>query len=57
MFNPLERLSPETKVMILTAYSAELSRQKAIELGACRYIEKPFVVDEIRALVETMLST
>ena len=57
MFNPLERLSPETKVMILTAYSAELSRQKAIELGACRYIEKPFVVDEIRTLVETMLST
>ena len=57
LIRQLKRLSPETKVMILTAYSAELSRQKAIELGACEYIEKPFVVDEIRALVETMLST
>ena len=53
----LKRLCPETKVMILTAYSAELNKRTAMELGACGYIEKPFVVDEIRNLVRVALST
>ncbi len=52
----LKQLSPETKVMILTSYSAELSKQRAMELGAWEYMEKPFVVDEIRDLVQTALS-
>jgi DNA-binding response OmpR family regulator len=51
----LKQLSPKTKVMMLTAYSAELSRKKAIELGACEYIEKPFVIDEIRSLVQSLV--
>jgi two-component system response regulator AtoC len=52
----LKRLNPAPKVMILTAYSAELSRQSAMDLGACEYIEKPFLVDEIRRIVQTLLS-
>ena len=52
----LKQQSPETKVMILTSYSAELSRQRAMELGAWEYMEKPFVVDEIRDLVQMALS-
>lgn len=53
----LKRLCPETKVMILTAYSGELSREAAIERGACEYMEKPFVVDEIRDTVRKVLLT
>jgi len=52
----LKQLSPKTKVMFLTAYSAELSKQMAMKLGAYEYIEKPFVIDEIRDLVKTALS-
>ena len=52
----LKRLDPCPKVLMLTAYSAQLSRQNAMEMGACEYIEKPFVVDEIRELVKKMLS-
>jgi len=52
----LKRIDPAPKVMILTAYSAELSRQTAIDIGACEYIEKPFLVDEIRVLVQALLS-
>lgn len=52
----LKQLDPAPKVVILTAYSAELSRQTAIDLGACEYIEKPFLVDEMRELVRTLLS-
>ena len=55
LLDQLKRLSPDTKVMILTAFSAELNEQTALELGACGYIEKPFVVDEIRELVHTVL--
>lgn len=51
----VKQLSPETKVMMLTAYSEELSRQMAIELGACEYVEKPFIIDEIGVLVSTAL--
>ena len=43
-------------IMILTAFSAELDEQTALELGACGYIEKPFVVDEIRELVHLVLA-
>jgi DNA-binding response OmpR family regulator len=52
----LKRLDPAPKVMILTAYSAELSKQTAMDLGACEYIEKPFLVDEIRRIVQALLS-
>ena len=55
LLDHLKRLSPKTKIMMLTAYSAELSKQKAIELGACEYIEKPFMIDEIRSLVQSLV--
>ena len=52
----IKQLSPETKIVMLTAYSAELDRKTAMELGAYEYVEKPFVVDEIRDLVQTVLA-
>ncbi len=52
----LKQQNPKTKVMIVTAYSAELSRQAAMEMGAWEYIEKPFALDEIRHLVQAALA-
>ncbi len=56
LLEQLKKLNPETKVVVLTAYSEELSMRRAMKLGACEYIEKPFVVDEIRELVKNALS-
>lgn len=58
LLEKLKQLSPATKVMILTAYSAELSKQKALELGACEYMEKPFMLDldRIRGLVQRLVN-
>ena len=52
----VKQLSPETKVMILTAYSTELSRQVAMEMGAFEYIEKPFMISDIRDKVRLALT-
>ena len=57
LLDQLKKLNPNTKIMILTAFSAELNKQTALELGACGYIEKPFVVSEIRDLVHKVLGT
>ncbi len=57
LLEQLKDLNPDTKVVVLTAYSAELSMRRAVKLGASEYIEKPFLVDEIRELVQTVLST
>ena len=56
LLEQLKRFSPKTRVIMLTAYSVELNRQTAMELGACEYIQKPFMVDEIRNRVQTALS-
>ena len=56
LLGQLKRLSPDTKVMVLTAFSSELDKETAVKLGACGYIEKPFVVDEIRNMVQSMLA-
>ena len=52
----LKQLSPETKVVILTTYSAKVSERMTMDVGACGYIEKPFLVDEIRKVLQTVLS-
>ena len=56
LLKQLKQLAPQTKVMMLTAYNAELNKQIAMELGACEYIQKPFIVDEIRNRVQAALS-
>jgi YesN/AraC family two-component response regulator len=43
--------SPETKVIIITAYGTDEREEKAYEIGADKYIEKPFDISELRNLV------
>ena len=56
LLKQLKQLIPNAKVMILTAYIAEPDKQKIMNLGACEYVEKPFIVDEIRNRVQAALS-
>ncbi len=43
----IKKLLPSTKVYMVTGYSDETSREKAMKLGADGYLEKPLTSDRI----------
>jgi two-component system, NtrC family, response regulator AtoC len=49
--------SPETLVILMTAFSTIESAVEAMRLGAYHYINKPFNLDEMQLLVEKALET
>ncbi|HCC69396.1 MAG TPA: Fis family transcriptional regulator [Nitrospiraceae bacterium] len=50
-----KELSPETVVVIITAFGTTESAIEAMKLGAFDYIQKPFKMDEIRLIVRNAL--
>ena len=52
----LKQRCPHTKVIMLTAYKRELDPQLIVDMGAWECLEKPFVVDEIRKIVNAALA-
>jgi DNA-binding NtrC family response regulator len=53
----IKELSPDTLVILMTAYSTIESAVEAMRLGAYHYVNKPFNLDEIALLVEKALET
>ena len=51
----VKRTRPDTRVIIVTAFGTIESAVEAIKLGACDFIEKPFVPDKLRELVKRVL--
>lgn len=51
----LRETRPDIRVIIMTAYGTVESAVEAMKLGASDFIEKPFVPNEIRALVSRVL--
>jgi len=49
--------SPETLVILMTAFSTIESAVEAMKLGAYHYVNKPFNLDEVVMLVEKALET
>ena len=49
--------SPETLVILMTAFSTVENAVEAMKLGAYHYINKPFNLDEVAILVEKALET
>ena len=47
--------SPETSVIMMTAYSSTKSAIEAMRLGAYDYVSKPFDVEEVKVLVQKAL--
>ncbi len=47
--------TPETKVILITAYASTETAIEAMKLGAYEYITKPFDVDEMRRLIRSAL--
>ena len=50
-------VSPETLVILMTAYSTVENAVEAMKLGAYHYVNKPFNLDEVALVVEKALET
>jgi len=53
----IKQISPETIVVIITAYGTTESAVQAMKLGAYDYIQKPFEMDDIRLVVKNAIET
>ena len=53
----VKQTSPDTLVILMTAYSTIESAVEAMKLGAFHYVNKPFNLDEVALLVEKALET
>jgi len=53
----IKQISPDTLVILMTAYSTIESAVEAMKLGAYHYVNKPFHLDEVALLVEKALET
>jgi DNA-binding NtrC family response regulator len=53
----IKDVSPETLVILMTAFSTVENAVEAMRLGAYHYINKPFNLDEVAILVEKALET
>ncbi|HUJ17284.1 MAG TPA: sigma-54 dependent transcriptional regulator [Nitrospirota bacterium] len=51
----VKELSPETVVIMITAYATAETAVEAMKLGAYDYITKPFRVDEIKLIIQKAL--
>jgi len=43
---------PSSRVILITAYGAEDTKKIARERGAWAYIEKPYLIDEIKRIIK-----
>jgi DNA-binding NtrC family response regulator len=53
----VKHTSPDTLVILMTAYSTIENAVQAMKLGAYHYVNKPFNLDEVALLVEKALET
>jgi DNA-binding NtrC family response regulator len=53
----VKQTSPDTLVILMTAYSTIESAVEAMKLGAYHYVNKPFHLDEVALLVDKALET
>lgn len=53
----IKSASPETQVILMTAFSTVENAVQAMKLGAYHYVNKPFNLDEVVLLVEKALET
>lgn len=53
----VRKIRPDTRVIIITAHGTIESATEAMKLGACDFLQKPFVPDEIRELVSRVMGT
>ena len=53
----MKELSPDTLVVLMTAFSSVENAVEAMKLGAYNYVNKPFNIDDVTVTVEKALET
>src|SRR5262245_45203662 len=53
----IKEQSPDTLVILMTAFSTVENAVEAMKLGAYHYLNKPFNLDDVAAIVEKALET
>ncbi|MEK6776771.1 MAG: response regulator [bacterium] len=51
-----KKLHPDTKIIMMTAHGSLLDKQEARKAGVARFINKPFQVSEVKAIVSQLIS-
>ncbi len=49
-------IRPATKIIMMTAYGTLLDRQEARQAGISRFIEKPFLITDVKNVVSQVLA-
>jgi len=52
----VQERSPETRIIMMTAYGSDTLRAQAAELNLSDFIDKPFTVKEIRDVINRVMS-
>ena len=52
----LKHLSPDLPIVMMSGYSVEDKKKKAGELGAVTCLKKPFEIDEVKAVIKSVLN-
>lgn len=55
LFRPLQRLSPQTAIIVITGFADLESAMEAINLGVFAYLTKPIEVEELLSKIENAL--
>jgi len=56
LIEEIKKINPDVKVVIMTAFSNSYYLFEAIELGVEKYIKKPFTIDSLDSVLETILN-
>lgn len=51
----LHKIKPSMKVIMISAFGNEATKRKAKELGACVFLDKPFNINRLAAVVKKAL--
>jgi len=49
-------LQPDTKIVMMTAYGSVLDREEAKKAGVSSFLNKPFMINEVRSVIAKLLS-
>ena len=55
LLDKLKSLDPEVQVLMLTGFETVETAKQALRLGACDYISKPFILNELKSSVSVAL--
>ena len=56
LLRQVRNVSPGTKTILITAYGTAEIEQEAYRLRACRYLDKPFHIEDLMRAVQSALS-